>query len=133
MKDNTDPSYILQFTFQPIGAAALRHSRGMSNMLNMPPESQAWLGIVAQWTDPKHDETGPKQIRELISRIEGAATKKDKLVDFHFMNDCSYWQDPLRSMGDEKLQFMKDVSLKYDKNGIFQKLQGCGFLLRGQK
>jgi hypothetical protein len=45
------------------------------------------------------------------------------------LNYCAEWQRPFESYGEENWQFLKEMSKKYDPEGLFQK--GCvgGFKL----
>jgi hypothetical protein len=70
-----------------------------------------------------------RQIRELITGIEETARKRGKLLDFYFMNDASYWQNPLKSYGRESLQFLKMMSREWDPDSLLQRLQNGGFLV----
>ena len=84
---------------------------------------------MVQWTDDKDDDMARSQIRQLISSIESTAKSRSLLLDFHFMNDASYIQSPLKSYGDESLAFLRDESRRWDPEGVFQRLQNDGYLL----
>ena len=52
------------------------------------------------------------------------------LLDFVFMNDANFYQNPIASYGVEVVQKLKKVAGKYDQDRVFQVLQAGGFLLR---
>lgn len=85
------------------------------------------MGFVAQWTDGKDAELARSLIRELITGVEEVAKKTGLWEDFYFMNDASYWQNPLKSYG--SLEWLRKISKKWDPDGVFQKQQSGGFLL----
>ncbi|KAF2872236.1 hypothetical protein BDV95DRAFT_492280 [Massariosphaeria phaeospora] len=120
----------LGFTYQPLGAPAARQGQAKSsNAVNIRPEPQSWLALVAQWTDSADDQAARSKLRELISRIESTARSRGLLLPFQFQNDASYSQSPLRSYGADSLAHLKTVAGKYDPRQVFQKLQSSGFLV----
>lgn len=46
-----------------------------------------------------------------------------------FPNDATFSQNPMESFGNKNLEKLRAVSLKYDPNLVFQKLQNGGFKL----
>lgn len=50
-------------------------------------------------------------------------------VPFLYMNDASRDQDPIATYGSKNKNKLKEVSLRYDGEQVFQKLQNNGFLL----
>jgi hypothetical protein len=120
----------MMFTFQPVASSSVEKSQlAGGNVLNVYPQNQSWLGMIAQWADPAKNEQGRKQIRELISRLKSAAADHGKLIDFDFMNDSNYIQSPLKGYGDANLAKIRDVATKYDPRKVFQTLQNDGFLI----
>ena len=63
------------------------------------------------------------------STVKSYAQAKGKLLEYEFMNDASYSQNPLASYGAANLAKLKAVSKKYDPVQVFQTLQNSGFLL----
>lgn len=125
----------LQFALQPVsGRLAVEKARSNGgNMLNIPPERQAWLGMMVQWTEDAHDEQAQKSIQDLIEKLETKAGERGTLLDFQFLNDASFSQDPIGSYGLESVEFMWQVSRKFDPEQVFQNLQSGGFLLSRRK
>jgi hypothetical protein len=52
------------------------------------------------------------------------------LLDFVFMNDANFDQNPLASYGAANVQKLRVTAAKYDPGALFQRLQVDGFLLR---
>ncbi|KAL9067841.1 MAG: hypothetical protein Q9157_006682 [Trypethelium eluteriae] len=120
----------LQFTFQPIGKAAVNKGNEYGgNCLNIPRENQSWLAMMVQWNDDANDGEARSQISQLISSLKSTCKTRGHLLDFHFMNDCSYTQSPFQGYGKENLAFLKATAAEWDLQGVFQKLQSSGFLL----
>jgi hypothetical protein len=87
------------------------------------------LAILVQWSEDKDDDLARSQIRQLISSIETTAQSKGLLMDFHFLNDASFLQSPLKGCGTENLASLWATSHRWDPEGVFQRLQNSGFLL----
>ncbi|KAF1973574.1 FAD-binding domain-containing protein [Bimuria novae-zelandiae CBS 107.79] len=124
----------MMFTLQPLGAATVEKARASGgNVLNMRKEEQAnqfpFVGILAMWTDDSLDEIAHDQIRRFLDAVKGVAKRRDAYLELEFLNDASYEQNPLKSYGDESLEFMRKVAAKYNPGSVFQRLQPEGFLL----
>lgn len=61
--------------------------------------------------------------------MRSAALRKGLLLDFVFMNDATWDQDPISSYGEDSVAELMRVSREYDSAQFFQKLQADGFLL----
>jgi len=123
-------TFSLAFTFQPVAASSVQKSQqNGENSLNVSPVSQSWLALIVQWTEDAEDDLARSQIRQLISGIQAAAKAPGKLLDFEFMNDASYVQNPLKSYGETSLASLNGTREKWDPKGVFQDLQHSGFLL----
>jgi hypothetical protein len=85
------------------------------------------LALIVQWTDDAEDATANAQINSLISTLRSTASARGELLDFQFMNDSGYQQDPLKSYGASNLATIQAVAKKYDPKAVFQKLQNNGF------
>lgn len=62
--------------------------------------------------------------------MQNIAQNKGQLLDMIFMNDASTSQNVLSSYGADNVRRLQDAATKYDSEGVFQKLQKDGFLLR---
>lgn len=62
--------------------------------------------------------------------MQAAAAEKELLLSFLGMTFATGSQKVLKSYGDANAKKMQEVADKYDSEGVFQKLQHNGFLLR---
>jgi redox-sensitive bicupin YhaK (pirin superfamily) len=88
--------------------------------------SSLGLGVVGEWKDDTDNELVITQPHQLISSIEEAAQARRLLLEFKFMNDASYTQSPFLA---STLSSLKAASVKWDPEGVFQRLQNSGFLV----
>jgi hypothetical protein len=64
---------------------------------------------------------------ELAATINKYADDNGIQRDWVFVNYGSAIQDPVATYGEENIQFLRDVSDKYDSRKVFQKLRQTGF------
>jgi hypothetical protein len=67
---------------------------------------------------------------KLIEGAEKSVREKGVLLDYLFPSFAGASQKAMRSFGETNLKKMQEVAAKYDPEGVFQKLQNDGFLLR---
>ncbi|KAI1779059.1 6-hydroxy-D-nicotine oxidase [Hypoxylon cercidicola] len=121
--DKTTPAELF-YTIQPLSSNAVREGvkRG-GNILGLEEVSQTWWAVSGVWT-------AVEAVDNFRCGIERIARNRGKLLDFVFMNDGSPTQTVLDTYGAGNVKKMRDASTKYDPEGIFQKLQNNGVLLR---
>lgn len=66
----------------------------------------------------------------LYEQVKAAAEERSLLLDFVCPTFADKRQDVLRGFGEENVGLIKEVAAKYDGEGVFQKLQYGGFLVR---
>lgn len=71
-----------------------------------------------------------KALGFLEERVEALAREMGLLLDYKCANFATGHQKVLRSYGADNLRRLQEVAAKYDPEGVFQKLQNGGFLLR---
>ncbi len=106
--------------------------KGDPNPLGLDSGSDNPLVIVSftvNWVLAKDDATVQKITREAIEQIDAFAEKHGTDHRFRYMNYCGGWQSPFRGYGEENEQFLREISRKYDPEGIFQKACVGGFKL----
>jgi hypothetical protein len=106
--------------------------KGDANPLGLNDSNNDPLVIVSftvNWADTKDDSFVHTEIRRAIEGIEAVAAANKTGHPWRYLNYCGEWQNPFKGYGEENWQFLKDVSKKYDPEGLFQK--GCvgGFKL----
>ncbi|KAI1376860.1 6-hydroxy-D-nicotine oxidase [Hypoxylon crocopeplum] len=77
-----------------------------------------------------HDTAAKQGINELGSGMTSIAKERGQLLDFIFMNDATASQNVLASYGAGNARRLRETATKYDPEGVFQKLQNDGFLIR---
>lgn len=65
-----------------------------------------------------------------MEKAERSAKDRGLLLDFLSSGYADAKQPVLQSFGQANVETMKSTAAKYDPDGLFQKLQGGGFLLR---
>lgn len=67
--------------------------------------------------------------RKIVDRAETVARQNGTLLRFKYSNYASRDQDPLAGYGEESLRKLRDVAMRVDPEGVFQRLQFGGWLL----
>ncbi|CAF9942331.1 hypothetical protein IMSHALPRED_003621 [Imshaugia aleurites] len=120
----------LLLVYQQISKEAVTKGQEMGhNALGMAAQTQSWFTATATWQDDAHDEAMHKAIDSMGDEIAQMAASKGLSRPQLFPNDATYSQNPMESFGSENLEKMRAVSLKYDRDQVFQKLQNDGFKL----
>ncbi|MCJ1387942.1 hypothetical protein MMC18_000785 [Xylographa bjoerkii] len=106
--------------------------KGDPNPLGLDEGSDDPLVIVSftvNWLESKDDEFVKATVRQVIERIEAFAVAHKTGHRYRYLNYCAHWQRPFEGYGVENWRFLREVSKKYDPDGLFQK--GCvgGFKL----
>lgn len=87
------------------------------------------ISFSVNWALAKDDDRVKQITREAIEQIETFAERQGTGHRYRYINYCDDWQRPFEGYGQDNIDFMRDVSRKYDPQGLFQK--GCvgGFKL----
>lgn len=106
--------------------------KGDPNPLGLHDGTNEPLVIVSfsvNWDERKDDELVKTTLRHTMEQIEAAATANKTGHPWRYLNYCAEWQKPFETYGEDNWRFLKEVSRKYDPDGLFQK--GCtgGFKL----
>ncbi|CAG8971260.1 hypothetical protein HYALB_00001426 [Hymenoscyphus albidus] len=119
--------------FQPFLASWAR--KGDENPLGLrdTTESLVIVSFAVNWDKRTDDEFVKSTVHLTLEKIEAFAAANKTSHRFRYLNYCNEWQKPFESYGEENWQFLKDVSRKYDPEGLFQR--GCvgGFKLDIEK
>ena len=88
------------------------------------------LLVLFDWSDPTQDNI----IQNLTTTILTQVTKYTKSVpgasiDFQYVGLAYEFQDPIGSYGQRNVDYLKQISKKYDPAQVFQKLVPGGFKL----
>ncbi|KKY15982.1 putative fad binding domain-containing protein [Diplodia seriata] len=120
---------MMTFGIQPVTSAAVKATNAKDNPLNLSPESQQWFTSVIQWQDDGADALAHEAVHRSGAAMRDIARRKGLLLDFVFLNDATWDQNPLASYGAANLEKLREISQQYDPLRVFQKLQWNGFLL----
>lgn len=87
------------------------------------------ISLSVSWQKAVDDKQIYATMQEVIERIDAVATANGTSHPYRYLNYCAKWQQPLEGYGEDNLQFLKEVSRRYDPDGLFQR--GCegGFKL----
>ncbi|TVY15595.1 FAD-dependent monooxygenase yanF [Lachnellula arida] len=130
LNTSTMPSANLSYTIQPIAATGVTQGvNAGGNVLGLIPRSQTWHAALVEWLDDTDDEAAHNSVNTLGSEVETLAAASNNLLEFQFMNDASFTQQPLQSYGAENVARLQDTRQAYDPDAVFQILQNSGFLL----
>jgi hypothetical protein len=104
------------------------------NSLGFLPSSQPErellnIGIALIYEDPAAT-VGLQAVTERITREIDQIATEDHTNDNHlYLNYAGGWQDVLGGYGNTSVEYLRDVSTKYDSRGMFQKQVRGGFKL----
>ncbi|PYH89989.1 hypothetical protein BO71DRAFT_335460, partial [Aspergillus ellipticus CBS 707.79] len=101
------------------------------NIMGHDSVPQCWWVFTCEWPqDGGYDAAAQQAVDTMSETVQTLAKAKGLLLDFKCMSFASGSQKVLGSYGADNLKRMQDAAAKYDPEGIFQKLQHGGFLLR---
>ncbi|RYP05144.1 hypothetical protein DL764_003998 [Monosporascus ibericus] len=95
---------------------------------NVAQQGVGWTSLV-DGLDEEDDELARSVSITTTARWRELSQERGLDIDFLYMNDASRDQSPLASYGEENVQKLKDVALKYDPTQLFQNLLNGRFLL----
>jgi hypothetical protein len=87
------------------------------------------VSFTVNWDESRDDEFVKNTTRYAVEKIDGIAAANKASHPYRYLNYCAEWQRPFEGYGMENLHFLKEVSMRYDPEGLFQR--GCvgGFKL----
>ncbi|KAL4938597.1 hypothetical protein BDV06DRAFT_231653 [Aspergillus oleicola] len=126
---------VLHYTIQPLGTACVEKSESSGgNVMGLEGCAQCWWVFTCEWPDQGQDSPGDTAARSaldtLVQKVQEYARSKGLLLDYLTSNFASAGQPVLQSYGFENVKLMREAANKYDPEGLFQKQQCGGFLLR---
>ena len=87
------------------------------------------VSFTVNWNEAHNDDFVKTTTRRTVEHIETIAAANKTGHRWRYLNYCAEWQKPFEGYGEENWRFLREVSGKYDPDGLFQK--GClgGFKL----
>ncbi|KAE8374065.1 hypothetical protein BDV26DRAFT_296330 [Aspergillus bertholletiae] len=117
----------LTTVIQPMSSSAMKAT--FNSPLGLTPAGQQWFLVRADWKNAKDEERVREAVRKIVDVAESEAKQTGVHLPYLYSNYASRDQDPLASYGAENSNRLKEIALKYDPDGVFQKLQNGGWLL----
>jgi len=118
-------------TVQPLTRGIF--TKGEPNVLGLegrdPKDSFVIVLCCPGWTRAEDDETIIAASKALIEAGEKFAESRGAGERYRYLNYAAKEQNPLDGYGHENLEFMRQVSRKYDPDSIFQRAVPGGFKL----
>jgi len=121
---------VFTLVLQPLLPQWLR--KGDANPLGLnegTDEPLVMVSLTVNWALSSDDEFVETISRQLIEQIDAFAAANHTGHPFRYLNYCADWQRPFEGYGTENWRFLREMSRKYDPEGLFQ--WGCvgGFKL----
>nr|XP_001398768.2 hypothetical protein ANI_1_1246164 [Aspergillus niger CBS 513.88] len=122
---------VLHYTIQPFGKAAVQAGKERGeNIMGHESVPQCWWVFTCEWPKDGDDAAAQSAVDIMSEKVQYLAKDKGLLLDFKCMSFATASQRVLGSYGVDNIKRMQEVAAKYDPEGVFQKLQNGGFLLR---
>jgi FAD/FMN-containing dehydrogenase len=115
--------------FQPLLPTWAR--KGYPNTFRFDDQTGEPLVVVAitgLWENASDEDLRRGVTRQAIEKMEAFAESNHTAHRYRYPNYCSDWQKPFGSYGEENLKFLRDISKKYEPDGLFKK--GCSGALK---
>lgn len=81
------------------------------------------------WQDAAYDKDVHQAAEAWYNAVREYTAKQGKAHRFEFANYAAWFQDPMAGYGPENLEFLREVSRKYDPRRLFQKAVKGGYKL----
>lgn len=91
------------------------------------------LDITVQWSLSVDDAAIEIATESLLRQAIAYAESQNLYHRYLYLNYAMQGQDPIASYGPENVEFLRQVSRKYDHGGVFQRLVPGGFKLWREK
>lgn len=85
--------------------------------------------ISALWPNSTFNDVVEKTGRKMIEDIECIARDMGLLHKFQYINYADPSQEPIAGYGRENVEFLRQVSRRYDPDGVWQRQVPGGFKL----
>jgi hypothetical protein len=121
---------VWSLTFHPVAPGVISKSpflQSAISTLSSPPQPMVIAQITGTWKDEKDTKTIEETAVQLISDVESAAREDGMQTGYVYLN---YAHSGQKVYGEgDRLQRLRDISKRYDPDGIFQRCVPGGFKL----
>ena len=132
LRDSVDRDIETQAYFQPLPTImAQRGAEKGGNSLGLDRlESNSMILLASLAVNGVDQEAmGRQKMYAWLRALEQYTESTGTAVDYKYMNYADATQDVLKSYGEKNVKKMRQVSKKYDPNGVFQTRAPGGFKL----
>ncbi|KAK8123753.1 FAD-binding domain-containing protein, partial [Apiospora kogelbergensis] len=122
--------FSLGYVLQPVlkNMATQSQARGLDTVgLGAMSHDSAMFMIMAEFDTPELRDAAAPHIKAAFDDIEAFAAGLGASTSWLYINYCDPAQNPLATYGKEALDRLKEVSAKYDPDGVFQERVPGGF------
>ncbi|KAH6686329.1 hypothetical protein F5X68DRAFT_276370 [Plectosphaerella plurivora] len=126
------PDLTWDFQFEPLSRHTIEASLARDgNVMGLDSLEEDLLVVFVMplWLDAKYDDDVHAASEKWYKAIKEYTASVGKGHSFEFANYAAWFQDPMASYGAENLEFLREVSQKYDPSGLFQKAVKGGYKL----
>jgi hypothetical protein len=126
------PNLSYTLAFEPIPTVLLSNSaKREGNVLGLSPSDGPLIVLLltAAWKNSTYDALIDTAARNCIEAVDQATRKKGMFHPYKYIGYAGKNQEVLQGYGEQNIEFMKNVSKKYDPGQIFQTLVRGGFKL----
>lgn len=85
--------------------------------------------LMPLWNDAQYDERIYEAAESWVSSVQNYTQSLGKGHSFEFVNYAAPFQNAMAGYGEENLQFLREVSRKYDPDQVFQTAVPGGYKL----
>jgi FAD/FMN-containing dehydrogenase len=122
--------FIFSLGFHPLTKALLVNStKAGGNAMNIPPSDGPLFVVLINpvWAQPQDDDRIFAAVEALVADFRRLAAEKGLLHRYIFTNYAYHKDRVMAGYGQESLARLREVSKKYDPEGLFQKGVPGGF------
>lgn len=114
------------FTLQAYPVSLLRKC---DNSLGLNDSNGPLMSILLlnMWKNKEDDEVILQTFKKALEDIDEEGSKRGTAVPFKYMNYAYSFQNPIATYGEEAEKKLREVSKKFDSDGLFQKGVPGGF------
>ncbi|KAI9374423.1 hypothetical protein BJX61DRAFT_301221 [Aspergillus egyptiacus] len=102
---------------------------GIGNVLGLDRFDENMLQVLYDysWDSEEDDALFRRLCEEALAELDEYAKSIDAYNEYIYLNYADKTQNPLRGYGDENVEFIREVALRYDPDGVFQTQVPGGF------
>lgn len=123
---------IVVASFQPLTQSMVSHAAANGgNVLGLEQRIADGNGIMFNTAvallGAENEAATLPLMREWLDSVDDFAAREDLNLDWRYLNYANGDQNPIASYGEEAIDKIRAVAVKYDPKGFFQNLRKSGF------